>query len=83
VFEVFKGAADEIAPILCEQLNYARRAGTLARRQRQGRIALLFKKGDRRRASQYRPVAVLACDFKVAALILTARLTPHFGPTCV
>ena len=31
-------------------------------------VALLFKKGDRRRASQYRPVAVLACDFKVAAL---------------
>ena len=43
VAEVFKGAAAELAPMLCAQLNYARRVGALAPRQRQGRIALLFK----------------------------------------
>eukprot|EP01043_Picozoa_sp_COSAG02_P081555 COSAG02_NODE_19986_length_854_cov_0.810596_2_plen_174_part_00 len=79
VAEVFKGAAAELAPLLTAQLNYARQVGSLAPRQRQGRIALLFKKGSRLLASQYRPVAVLACDFKIAALIMTARMTPHLA----
>lgn len=77
VAEVFKAAASELAPLLTAQLNYAHDVGRLSTGQRYGRISLLFKSGDPADPRQYRPVAVLRADFKIAALVLTARLSPH------
>jgi hypothetical protein len=79
VAEVFKGATLEIAPLLMTQLNYARQTGGLTAGQRQGRLSLLYKKGERLDAANYRPVAILRADFKIAALVLTGRLTPHLA----
>ena len=75
------------------QLNYmyARKHGCLTDEQRQGSLALLFKKGDRLDVAMsiymYRPVAVLRADFKIAALIQTFGPTPvdnmRGGPDCL
>ena len=82
IAEVYKGAREELAPLLAMQLNYARKHGHLTDEQRQGSLSLLFKKGDRLDAAMYRPVAVLRADFKIAALILTKRLDPHLSTIC-
>ena len=47
-----------------------------------GRVTLLFKKGDRLSAAQYRPVTVLSADFKALGLVLTNRLRPWMTHLC-
>ena len=77
VSEVYKAAVAELAPLLAVQLNYAHTQGQLSAGQRYGRITLLFKSGSPLSPDKYRPVAVLSASFKIAALIMTARIDPH------
>ena len=77
ISEVYKAAVTELAPLLTEQLNYAHGIRELSPGQRYGRISLLYKKGSPLDPQNYRPVVVLRADFKVAALVMTARINPH------
>ena len=75
VAEVYKALRHELAPLMVLQFNAARKTGVLSELQRTGRVTLLFKKGDRLSAAQYRPVTVLSADFKALGLVLRPKRT--------
>jgi len=54
--------------------NYAFKHGTLTVTQRQGIITLLFKKGDRTKLKNWRPITLLTTDYKILTKALANRL---------
>ena len=47
---------------------------------KEGVISLLYKKGDRERLENYRPITLLCVDYKIVARVLVGRLKkalPH------
>lgn len=54
--------------------NYALKAGSLSVTQRRGIITLIFKKGDRTRLKNWRPITLLTTDYKILTKALANRL---------
>jgi len=59
---------------LTSVFNYAFKHGTLSITQRQGIITLLFKKGDRTKLKNWRPITLLTTDYKILTKALANRL---------
>ena len=65
---------DLLGPDLVEVLNFIFNFGSLSLSQRRGIISLLFKKGDRLDARNWRPLSLLNVDCKIASPVITGRL---------
>ena len=55
-------------------LNHALKAGSLSVTQRRGIITLIFKKGDRTKLKNWRPITLLTTDYKILTKTLANRL---------
>ena len=55
-------------------LNFAYENGSLALSQRRGVISLVFKKGDRTKLKNWRPITLLNTDYKILTKALGNRL---------
>ena len=64
-----------IGPELTAIHNYSFTHGLLPLSQRRGIISLIFKKGDRTRLSNWRPITLLTTDYKILTKALANRLT--------
>ena len=71
----YKHFWDILAPELTAVYNFAFSHGLLSVSQRRGIIILLFKKGDRTRLTQWRPISLLTTDYKILTKALATRLT--------
>ena len=60
---------------LTQVFNYCFHHGTLTPTQRRGVITLIFKKGDRTRLKNWRPITLLTTDYKILTKALATRLT--------
>ena len=66
--------------MVVETFNYARRKGCLSESQRHAVMTLLEKKGkDNKLISNYRPISLLNCDYKIITNVLTKRLEKHLA----
>eukprot|EP00741_Cyanophora_paradoxa_P020175 tig00000219_g19475.t1 len=82
---------DILGPIVTESYNCARALGTLSERQRTGLIQLLYKKGDRDKIQNWRPITLLQIDRRLLGAVLAKRIAPacqhtissSFMPACV
>ena len=66
--------------LLVIMYNKAFKSGMLTASQKLALITLIFKKGDTRETSNYCPISLTNCDYKILAYILTGRLEeflPH------
>ena len=63
-----------LGPDLVDVYNFCYRPGRLCKSQRQGAIALLYKKGDCLDPANWRPITLLCVDYKIAAKALGNRL---------
>ena len=63
-----------LGPYLTNILNSAYENGSLALSQRRGLISLLFKKGDRTKLKNWRPITLLNTDYKILTKALANRL---------
>lgn len=59
---------------LTKVYNYAFEQGSLSATQRRGVITLLYKKGDRTRLKNWRPITLLTTDYKILSKALANRL---------
>ncbi|KAL9984497.1 hypothetical protein ACROYT_G006797 [Oculina patagonica] len=66
---------DILAPELTAVYNFAYHHGMLSLSQSRGVITLIFKKGDRTRLTQWRPISLLTTDYKILTKALAVRLT--------
>ena len=75
--EFYKHFCEEITPILTLTFNKIFEQKKLAPSQRLAIIILLFKKGDARYLTNYKPISLTNADYKILAYILTSRLDTH------
>ena len=66
--------AETIAPMLTDVFNEALDKGALPDSLLEGLISILYKKKARNDPRNYRPIALLNCDYKILMRILTARM---------
>ena len=71
----YKHFWDIIGPTLTQVYNYAYTRGELSLTQRRGVITLIYKKGDRTKLANWRPVSLLTTDYKILTKVLANRLT--------
>eukprot|EP00741_Cyanophora_paradoxa_P019652 tig00021137_g18970.t1 len=67
---------DILGPIVTESYNCARALGTLSKRQRTGLTQLLYKKGDRDKIQNWRPITLLQIDRRLLGAVLAKRIAP-------
>ncbi len=65
---------EDIGPQLLELFTFICTSGIMGGSMREGVISLLYKKGDARKISNYRPLTMLCTDYKIFSKILTNRL---------
>ena len=63
-----------LGPQLTNVYNYAFKQGILSTMQRRGVVTLIFKKGDRTRLKNWRPITLLTTDYKILTKTLAMRL---------
>ena len=63
-----------LGPELTNVYNYAFKQGILSTTQRRGIVTLIFKKGDRTRLKNWRPITLLTTDCKILIKTLAMRL---------
>ena len=63
---------------LVDVLNTCYASGSLSLSQRRGVISLVFKRGDRLDARNWRPITLLKVDYKLASRVLADRLLKVF-----
>ena len=64
-----------LGPDITQVFNYCFQYGLLTRTQRRGIITLIFKKGDRTKLQNWRPITLLTTDYKILPKALATRLT--------
>jgi len=64
-----------LGPDITQVFNYCFQHGLLTRTQRRGIITLIFKKGDRTKLQNWRPITLLTTDYKILTKALANRLT--------
>ena len=72
--EFFVKFWDVLGLDLVDVLNSCYRSGSLSLSQRCGIISLVFKKGDRLDARNWRPISLLNVDYKLASRAIVGRL---------
>lgn len=65
---------EDIGPQLLDLFTFICTSGIMGSTMREGVISLLYKKGDVRDISNYRPLTMLCTDYKIFSKILTNRL---------
>ena len=65
---------DILGPHLTTVFNQAFQRGQLTLTQRRGIISLLYKKNDRTKLANWRPISLLTTDYKILAKALAVRL---------
>ena len=86
--EFYKVFWQDLGDVLVTVLNENFHLGTLTDSQRGGLLRLLYKKGDKRLAKNWRPISLLNTDYKLASKVITERLKPvmqslvHRDQTC-
>ena len=64
-----------LGPDITQVFNYCFQHGLLTRTQRRGIITLIYKKGDRTKLQNWRPITLLTTDYKILTKALANRLT--------
>ena len=72
--EFFVKFWDVLGLDLVDVLNSCYLSGSLSLSQRRGIISLVFKKGDRLDACNWRPISLLNVDYKLASRAIAGRL---------
>ena len=72
--EFYKYFWSDIKELVVESLNNAYTQGELSESQRLGILTLLYKKGDKRKLDNWRPISLLNTDYKIIARVLSYRL---------
>ena len=75
---VLKECAPEIAPILTHIFNKSISSGVLPNDWRTANISPIFKKGERYKASNYRPVSLTSICSKLLEHIFVSNITNHY-----
>ncbi len=63
-----------VGKLLVDVYNEALETGMLSCSQRQSVLSLIFKKGDREKLTNYRPISITTTDYKILAHTLANRL---------
>ena len=71
---IYKHFWNILGPEMTNILNFGSENGSLALSQRRGVISLIFKKGDRTKLKNWRPITLLNTDYKILTKALTNRL---------
>ena len=74
---VLKEIAEEISPLLTVIFQTSLGSGTVPDDWRSANVTTIFKKGDRFKASNYRPVSLTSLCFKVQQHITTSNIPRH------
>ena len=85
-YEFYKTFWNDIGDLLVESLNYSYIHGKLSINQRRGVISLLPKGNkDILHLTNWRPITLLCCDYKLASKVIASRLKqtlPHIINSC-
>ena len=73
--ELVKCSGPEFRGLLLIYLNDFVKRGEVLASLNNGRVSLLFKAGDRRKAENYRPITVSSCFLKLFSVLYNMRLT--------
>ena len=74
---VLKEAADQVAPFLTYIFNHSLRTGDVPQDWRQANITAIFKKEDRSKAVNYRPVSLTSIGCKIMEHIVYRHIIDH------
>ena len=74
---ILKEFADEISPSLTAIFQKSLDSGTVPDDWRSANVSAIFKKGDRFKASNYRPVSLTSLCCKVQEHIITSNILKH------
>ena len=77
--EFFLSFWDVLGLDLVRILNVAYESGQLSTFQRRGLIIVLYKKGDRLKTKNFRPISLLNVDYKIATRAISGRLLGVIG----
>ena len=72
--EFYHAFWEKINTIIVESFNESYEEGQLSDTQRTAVISLIFKKGDAQLLSNYRPISLTNCDYKILAFCLANRI---------
>ena len=75
--DFYKHFSTHLCGLLSIVFNDALKMGILSPSQRLAIIILLFKKGDKTDISNYRPISLTNCDYKILAYIFSLCLEPY------
>ncbi len=76
IVSFYKHYATHLVPLLCTAFNAAFDNNLLSPLQQVAILILLFKKGDKKVAGNYRSISLTNIDYKILAYVLMARLKP-------
>ena len=76
---IMKGSIDIVAPTLACIINTSLSSGIFPDSLKTARVCPVFKSGDRRLFSNYRPISVLSCFSKIFEKIVYKRLTNYLS----
>ena len=74
---LLKEAADELAPILCLLFNATLHQGKIPLEWKSANIAPIFKKGDKHRPENYRPISLTSIICKSVEHIIHSQIMHH------
>ena len=75
---LFKEGRDLIAPVLCKLFNLSLNNGVVPKIWKRANVLPIFKKGEKERLNNYRPVSLLNCGAKVFEKVVFKYVFNHF-----
>ncbi len=75
--KLLKELSNEISPILTSIFNHSLQSGEVPEDWRKGNIVPIFKKGDKHKPSNYRPVSLTSICSKLIEHILVSNIRKH------